>query len=96
MFRSFPMSTNTGVAPKSVLALAVAIHDIAVVITSSPGPIPSPRSVMTSVGHIYKTIGFIAGSYNVSLHDLSDLIVVFHRVDEKYDLFVAQVSVNED
>jgi len=36
------MSTNTGTAPQALMASAVAMNVLAVVITSSPSPIPNP------------------------------------------------------
>ena len=42
------MSAKTGVAPSRATAPAVAKNDIAVVITSSPGPIPSAHSAASS------------------------------------------------
>ena len=38
------MSTKTGLAPTARIMFAVAAHVIAVVMTSSPGPIPAARS----------------------------------------------------
>jgi len=43
------MSANTGVAPVSMTTLAVATHEIGVVITSSPGPMPAMRSAISMV-----------------------------------------------
>src|SRR5687767_3249387 len=44
-------STNTGFAPICEIASAVAINVFATVITSSPGPMPSPRST-TSIASV--------------------------------------------
>ena len=44
MFRSSPTSASTGVAPVSRIAFTVAQNVSGVVITSSPGPMPSAAS----------------------------------------------------
>ena len=46
--RSGSMSANTGVAPAIMIASAVYAADSGVVITSSPGPMPSARSAARS------------------------------------------------
>ena len=43
------ISANTGVAPTSMMTLAVATHDTGVVMTSSPGPMPAMRSAISMV-----------------------------------------------
>src|SRR5450830_2086909 len=43
------ISANTGVAPTSMMTLAVATHEIGVVMTSSPGPMPAMRSAISIV-----------------------------------------------
>src|SRR5271167_4831489 len=43
------MSANTGVAPTSMMTLAVATHEFGVVITSSPGPMPATRKAISMV-----------------------------------------------
>ena len=43
------MSANTGVAPTSMMTLAVATQEIEVVITSSPGPMPAMRRAISMV-----------------------------------------------
>ncbi len=43
------MSANTGVAPTSIITLAVATQEFGVVMTSSPAPIPAMRSAISIV-----------------------------------------------
>ena len=43
------ISANTGVAPTSIITLAVATHEIGVVMTSSPAPIPAMRRAISIV-----------------------------------------------
>ena len=43
------ISANTGVAPTSMITLAVATQEIGVVITSSPAPIPAMRKAISMV-----------------------------------------------
>src|ERR1700722_16545954 len=43
------MSANTGVAPTSMITFAVATHELGVVMTSSPGPMPAMRKAISIV-----------------------------------------------
>src|SRR5450755_1854298 len=43
------ISANTGVAPTSMMTLAVATHEFGVVMTSSPGPTPAMRKAVSMV-----------------------------------------------
>src|SRR5665213_324287 len=43
------MSANTGVAPTSMMTLAVATQEFGVVMTSSPGPTPAMRNAISMV-----------------------------------------------
>src|ERR1700722_2540 len=43
------VSANTGVAPTSIISFAVATHELGVLITSSPGPMPAMRRAISIV-----------------------------------------------